>query len=197
MKVMLKMLIIPNLRISPKKYTVEDLRMVLNDYPLSWPALWFKALRSSCPKKSEVELMTKLVDEMNATKLPFAFSPYHALFYTLHKLVFCEWELLKEEVKDEEDLIELDKSLMCLFRNVVIKRDGFQCQLCGKQLSPEIAVVHHILPRHGFISTRKIKKQVVIGVSVPLNLISLCKDCHNKIHRRIDSAHFTIKSKLN
>jgi hypothetical protein len=115
MKVMLKMLIIPNLRISPKKYTVEDLRMVLNDYPLSWPALWFKALRSSCPKKSEVELMTKLVDEMNATKLPFAFSPYHALFYTLHKLVFCEWELLKEEVKDEEDLIELDKSLMCLF----------------------------------------------------------------------------------
>jgi hypothetical protein len=142
--------------------------------------------------------MTKLVDDINTTKLPFAFSLYHALFYTFHKLVFCEWELLKKEVTDENDLIELDKLLMHLFRGVVIKRDKFQCQLCGKPLSSKTAKVHHILPRYGrFISNRKIKKQVVIGASVPLNLISLCKDCHNKIHRRIDSTYFTIENKLN
>ena len=52
-------------------------------------------------------------------------------------------------------------------RFVVFKRDGFRCVICGSRHN---LVCHHIIP-------------VRCGGSHNLdNLITLCEDCHKKIH---------------
>jgi len=56
-----------------------------------------------------------------------------------------------------------------LIAKEIRKRDNYQCQRCGES-DQRTLVVHHIRP----VSDR--------GTSEPSNLITLCIDCHNKVH---------------
>jgi 5-methylcytosine-specific restriction endonuclease McrA len=54
-------------------------------------------------------------------------------------------------------------------RDQVLKRDGWRCQLCGK---PSNLHVHHINSRGR------------LGDDTMRNLITLCANCHENVHRR-------------
>jgi len=54
-------------------------------------------------------------------------------------------------------------------RNQVLKRDGWRCQLCGDQNNLH---VHHINSRSS------------LGDDTMQNLITLCANCHENLHRR-------------
>ena len=54
-------------------------------------------------------------------------------------------------------------------RQYVLKRDNYTCQCCKKHKDIKLHV-HHI-------ETRK------IGSNSPNNLVTLCKDCHEKVHK--------------
>lgn len=56
-------------------------------------------------------------------------------------------------------------------QRAVLIRDE-KCMICGQKPSVE---VHHIRPRH------------LKGHDHPRNLIELCLECHDEVHRRIDS----------
>jgi 5-methylcytosine-specific restriction endonuclease McrA len=56
-----------------------------------------------------------------------------------------------------------------LLRNSVLRRDGWRCQSCGSRLGLE---VHHITPRSK------------LGDDVEENLITLCWECHRRIHSK-------------
>ena len=51
----------------------------------------------------------------------------------------------------------------------VFKRDGYKCQICGRGAN---LVCHHIHPIG------------LGGSSHPNNLQTLCKDCHDRIHKK-------------
>jgi 5-methylcytosine-specific restriction endonuclease McrA len=53
----------------------------------------------------------------------------------------------------------------------VLARDGWRCQRCGRSLNLQ---VHHIQFRSH------------LGDDAEENLITLCADCHERIHRTID-----------
>lgn len=53
-------------------------------------------------------------------------------------------------------------------REAVLHRDGYKCTMCG---STENLQVHHICPRH------------CGGSDNPLNLRTLCVECHRKVHQ--------------
>lgn len=53
--------------------------------------------------------------------------------------------------------------------DAVLIRDDNKCRICGKPAEE----VHHIRPKH------------LQGKNHPRNLISLCKECHDEVHRRI------------
>ena len=62
-------------------------------------------------------------------------------------------------------------------REAILARDGYMCQYCkrfGKRIAAEH--VHHVLPREFFPELSY----------TAWNLISLCKDCHDKMHNRTD-----------
>jgi 5-methylcytosine-specific restriction endonuclease McrA len=54
-------------------------------------------------------------------------------------------------------------------REEVLKRDGWRCQLCGKSSNLH---VHHINSRSR------------LGDDTMRNLITLCANCHENLHRR-------------
>lgn len=63
----------------------------------------------------------------------------------------------------------------------VIVRDDNKCRLCGGPAEE----VHHIRPRH------------LQGKNHPRNLISLCRNCHDEVHRRIlDGIQHTLEDSL-
>ncbi len=51
----------------------------------------------------------------------------------------------------------------------VLERDGWRCQSCGSRAGLE---VHHITPRSN------------LGQDVEDNLITLCWECHRRIHSK-------------
>ena len=55
-----------------------------------------------------------------------------------------------------------------IVRDAVLDRDGHRCRICGET---DDLHVHHILPRH------------CGGADSPVNLITLCADCHMAAHR--------------
>lgn len=62
-------------------------------------------------------------------------------------------------------------------RESILTRDGYMCQYCkrfGKRRQADH--VHHVLPREFFPEYSY----------TPWNLISLCKECHDKMHYRSD-----------
>lgn len=58
-------------------------------------------------------------------------------------------------------------------RDKVLERDNHQCQHCGTPGSTNNKLtLHHIrYRRHG-------------GTSTPDNLLTLCRDCHDRLHRQ-------------
>lgn len=72
-------------------------------------------------------------------------------------------------------------------RKEIIKRDNYECQHCkrlGRQSKAEC--VHHI-------EEIKIKPSKAL---TDTNLISLCNNCHNKIHDKNNAEHLNKNSKL-
>ena len=65
--------------------------------------------------------------------------------------------------------LQLDLNSLQLLRNSVLMRDGWRCQSCGSRQGLE---VHHITPRSKF------------GDDVEENLITLCWECHRRIHSK-------------
>jgi len=67
--------------------------------------------------------------------------------------------------------LRLDLKSFQLLRNSILRRDGWRCQSCGSRLALE---VHHITPRSK------------LGDDVEDNLITLCWECHRRIHLNRD-----------
>ena len=64
-------------------------------------------------------------------------------------------------------------------REATLKRDGYQCQECKRYGKTEAATtVHHIIPLLWCLIH---DKSLALN---PLNLVSLCSKCHNKMHDR-------------
>ena len=61
-------------------------------------------------------------------------------------------------------------------REKILKRDGYECQNCRRYFrSKEAKVVHHIYFYDDYAE---------LGL-MNWNLISLCNECHNKMHNRV------------
>lgn len=65
--------------------------------------------------------------------------------------------------------LRLDLRSFQLLRNSILRRDDWRCQSCGSRLGLE---VHHITPRSK------------LGEDVEENLITLCWECHRRIHSK-------------
>jgi RNA-directed DNA polymerase len=82
----------------------------------------------------------------------------------------------QEEVKREELLNDKywtgyeDRPGMADLRPVVLERDGYRCQVCGKPIEPHIARIDHIKP------VRRFKRP--IDANRLDNLWALCDECH-------------------
>lgn len=61
-------------------------------------------------------------------------------------------------------------------RKVILKRDDYKCQECKRYgKNTPATTVHHIIP---------LEQMPDLKLN-SLNLISLCQECHNKMHDRI------------
>jgi 5-methylcytosine-specific restriction endonuclease McrA len=72
--------------------------------------------------------------------------------------------------------LRLDLKSFQLLRHSILRRDGWRCQSCGSRLGLE---VHHITPRSQ------------LGNDAEENLITLCWECHRRIHLNRDSPRHT------
>ena len=70
-------------------------------------------------------------------------------------------------------------------RQYVLWRDGYACQCCGARATKENDIKLHVHHRE----SRK------TGGNAPDNLITLCKDCHKKLHKGIITAEDIKKRK--
>jgi 5-methylcytosine-specific restriction endonuclease McrA len=59
-------------------------------------------------------------------------------------------------------------------RRVVLERDGWRCQKCGSFRNLD---VHHM------------RRRSALGDDVEANLITLCRECHQTLHRSAFSDH--------
>ena len=65
--------------------------------------------------------------------------------------------------------LSLDLNSFQLLRRSILQRDGWRCQTCGSRRGLE---VHHITPRSK------------LGPDAEENLITLCWQCHRRIHSK-------------
>ena len=63
--------------------------------------------------------------------------------------------------------LRLDPETYRLLHRTILERDRWRCQVCGSTVGLE---VHHMTPRGR------------LGDDVEQNLITLCWNCHRKIH---------------
>jgi len=54
----------------------------------------------------------------------------------------------------------------------IFRRDNFTCRVCGLPYPPELLVAHHALFRREG------------GEDDPKNLVTVCRRCHARLHRR-------------
>ena len=91
------------------------------------------------------------------------------------------WTKVHEEARI--DYWKLDNRLMTILYRFILNRDAKCCVLC---LSAGSVVVHHIEPkRRGAVAMSR------YGKSVPTNLVTLCSECHKRVH---DSSNFRQES---
>lgn len=64
------------------------------------------------------------------------------------------------------------REVNAILRKIVLERDNWECQKCGKNKDEVILHCHHIIP----VIIDKIQSED------PDNCITLCKDCHNQVH---------------
>jgi 5-methylcytosine-specific restriction endonuclease McrA len=64
--------------------------------------------------------------------------------------------------------IRLEQSEYQELRERVLRRDGWRCQFCGSMKNLEVH--HQTFRSHS-------------GEDIAINLITLCSDCHQSIHR--------------
>jgi 5-methylcytosine-specific restriction endonuclease McrA len=57
-----------------------------------------------------------------------------------------------------------------ILRRLVLKRDGWRCQQCGSLRNLD---VHHV------------RRRSALGDDAEANLITLCRDCHQMLHKFI------------
>ena len=127
------------------------------------------------------ELKRYAVDEANRTFRDRKLIPSHpigVLFNYAFKQIEKEWQWWLDFLNSrglEVDEKSTDNLLMEQIREMIIKRDEYKCYLCGTPVTSKRAEVHHIMSK-GRLSKR------LRGKSVPTNLITLCKICHNALH---------------
>jgi len=71
-------------------------------------------------------------------------------------------------------------------RGITLRRDGFNCQMCGARAEE----VHHIKE---LLPSRMTDDNITLN---PDNLISLCRDCHFKVHAQ-ERSQSVVKSNRN
>ncbi|MBZ5652936.1 MAG: HNH endonuclease [Acidobacteriia bacterium] len=71
-------------------------------------------------------------------------------------------------IRPKTPRLRLDPKLYELLRKQVLRRDGWQCQVCGTRQDLQ---VHH----------KQLRSQQ--GSDEDLNLITLCAGCHEGLHR--------------
>ncbi|MEM2884383.1 MAG: hypothetical protein QXN08_02195 [Nitrososphaerales archaeon] len=87
--------------------------------------------------------------------------------------VQSEWRLWRERLtrlgRVFKDDSEFNGFLLSFFREEVMQRDGYECFICGKPLSPLMVSLHHIFWDKDIL------------YNVPSNLITFCSECHEKV----------------
>ena len=71
-------------------------------------------------------------------------------------------------IRPKRPRLRLDPELYEQLRKQVLRRDGWQCQICGSRQNLQ---VHH----------KQLRSQQ--GSDDDLNLITLCATCHENLHR--------------
>jgi 5-methylcytosine-specific restriction endonuclease McrA len=71
-------------------------------------------------------------------------------------------------IRPKQPRLRLDSELYDRLRQRIMKRDGWQCQICGSRQNLQ---VHH----------KQLRSQQ--GSDDDLNLITLCTGCHEGLHR--------------
>lgn len=68
------------------------------------------------------------------------------------------------------------------YRNHIMRRDNYTCQMCG---TPHYEINENGIPlptTDGYLDVHHKIRVVDGGTDAPDNLITLCRDCHKKIH---------------
>jgi 5-methylcytosine-specific restriction endonuclease McrA len=73
------------------------------------------------------------------------------------------------KIRAKAPRLRLDPESYGELRRQVLERDGWRCQMCGSML--HLQVHHQTFRSHS-------------GGDVVQNLITLCSDCHARIHQR-------------
>jgi 5-methylcytosine-specific restriction endonuclease McrA len=73
-----------------------------------------------------------------------------------------------KKIRSKRPGLRLDPELYEHLRRQVLRRDGWKCQICGSRQNLQ---VHH----------KELRSQQ--GSDDELNLITLCADCHEGLHR--------------
>jgi 5-methylcytosine-specific restriction endonuclease McrA len=76
---------------------------------------------------------------------------------------------MKRKIPSKSPRLRLDPASYRDLHRQVLERDGWRCQVCG---SMQRLQVHHL----------KLRSQS--GGDEEQNLITLCEECHTRIHRR-------------
>jgi len=78
-------------------------------------------------------------------------------------------------IRQRKPRLRLNPDAYRKLRTDILERDGWRCQNCG---TSECLQVHHIRPRGA------------LGDDTPENLITLCADCHDRLHLSYRLVHF-------
>lgn len=76
---------------------------------------------------------------------------------------------MKKKIVGKSPALRLDSTRYGKLHREVLERDGWRCQICG---SIQRLQVHHL------------KFRSHSGSDVKQNLITLCAECHERVHRK-------------
>jgi 5-methylcytosine-specific restriction endonuclease McrA len=79
---------------------------------------------------------------------------------------------MKKKIAGQTPRLRLNSTSYSRLHREVLERDGWRCQVCG---SMQQLQVHHL------------KFRSHSGSDVERNLITLCANCHERVHRRVQS----------
>lgn len=74
-------------------------------------------------------------------------------------------------------------------RDLILRRDGYKCQLCG-WTDERVLMVHHIIPRSSPFKDKEYIRD-------PINLITLCANCHRAAHHIMKYGSDADRSEMN